>query len=1416
MAQEVLNRIGEYELKEKLGQGGYGAVYKARDSLGRDVAIKVLTAFGDDSSTIEGFKKEATTLAKLNHRNIVTVYQFGVDQGKPFLAMEYLQGQPLSAIIKSRREMHLVEKLDVIIQATEGLKHAHENKVIHRDIKPHNLMVVENSIVKLIDFGIAQGDGSKSQSRQEIAGSLPYMSPEHFVQKRTPWCDIFSMGVVLYELLTGGQVPYASDRDDLPVAYHKLMSNDPAPPLSTYVQDLPPGLEEVVGKAISKQKLNGYDTAEEFVFELSRVQDIVKGDFVAQLLKAVESAAAAQDYRAAHDLVERILRVDPNNVPAKRKQFELKKFVQAHQRNEQLHAICVRVEEAISSKKFDLAQLGLEEARQMDPNSNTVKMLQSRLVERRELQSKIEALISEAQKYGSAGNWNPAEQAVDSALELEASNTRALEFRDAIRRAVAQESRIVEQAQVALKELRFQEAFELIRQAEAIAPQSERVNALKELAVNAYKEDERKREVAAATQTAKDLAAQKNFTGAREQLDQALSKYSDERSLLELRAEIEKQQEELAKQQFVEEKLHAGDQAFRAKSYVDAIAILEQASRRVPDQRLFDLLAKAKEKAQAQVAEKRRDQYLKSAKESMAREDAASAVVTMEMAQAEFGAEDQQVKTLLEEARAAAEVQAKAAAEREEQERKEAERKAKEAAERQEISSTIANATASAQHGDFPAALKFIEQAAGKYGMRPELANAANEIRAARTAHATAQIETIVEHAFTEAESQHFPGALQALERAKSLTEFASEAAVQKLANAEQRIRKAQQELDNSATKIFQKSGATPVPARGADAQVVRPSASGSHGAAAAAAPAPVKPAAPSAPAARAKADTGVRRVPVVEPPPPSSKMGLIIAIAAVVVLVAAVGVYLMMSPSTVNVTFQADPDGSVVAVNGATCTSPCSMKLKPGQYKLKATHDNYTALEQDLDVTAKTGTVPLKLAAFGTATVAATGTLALDISVAGADIFVDDQLKDTAKGKKDNLTVTEGSHQVRVQAQNYQPLTQSVTVNKDAQATLSFNLVAGAGSTPAQAYVILTSVPNAKVVVDGKQVGTVGADRKFSAPVDPGRHSVQVSLDGYQPAPAKNFNAKDGQKVPLTLNLLPLKTAIASFTADKTDIQAGQSVVLKWEAQNATDVSIDNGVGAGPASGTKTVSPTATTTYNIIANGPGGKSPAQRVTIKVAAAAAAAAPPPPTVAAKPAPSILNFDLGSDSIREGEKGKLIWSTQNADNVTIEPEVGQQKPNGSVSVSPSKTTTYVLTAHGPGGDTKSQSLTLTVEAKQQAAAPQQAAPTQATPAAPDDSAQIKDVLEHEWAGAFNSKNLGAAKNIWPSIPGNLQDAVRNSQGVKISLSCSPQVSGDKATARCSQSNSLNGKSLQGSNVVFSLSKAGGNWKIDSSR
>jgi plastocyanin len=1274
------------------------------------------------------------------------------------------------------------------------------------------------------------------------------MSPEHFVQKRTPWCDVFSMGVVLYELLACGTVPYASDRDELPVAYGKLMSNEPAIPISRHVPELPPGLEEVVAKVINKQKLSGYETAEEFLFELSRIQDVVRAQFVNERLTEVDSAVRNQESTQAFELVNRILRVDPKNATANRKKFELKKLLEEARRNQHVRAICVQAEGAIQERQFDAAQRSLEEARQLDPGSPTVAQLQQKLADIRNLQEKINTLVRTAQEHGRSGRWEEASSAIREASDLDRSNTNVLKFRAEIERRVAQEHGLIEQARGLLHDQHFREASGVIRELEAMAPRSERVVALKELAVREHREYIRRTEIAAYQSDTQSLIGEGNLAGARARVDEGIAKYPDERSLLDLRASIEQQQEEIARRQFVDEKLRAGEQAVKAKNFVDAIAILEQAIRRVPDPALESLLAQAKEKAGKQAAEKLREQYLKSAKESLAREDAASAVVTLEMAQSEFGAADTQIHSLLEEARYTAERQARQAAERA---KLEADRQAREAAEREEINATLIKARSAAHDGNFDSGLKFIEQAASKLGMRPELSAATNEIKAARTAEVVAGIDAIVQHANSEVEGQHFSLALEAIERGKAFTEFATQAAVAKLKAAERHVRKAQQDYEDqlrraaeeeeakrrqaeaeqtSATRVL--SGGDPamdaMTIRQAvdldrtirqdvdldrtirqddDRTIVLPATAGGAAAAAKTArvPSAQRPASQSAAAAAAPAPAK-RPAVVEEAPASSSKKWIGIGTAAAVVILAVVGYLIFGSSSAVQVRFETDPAGAQVSIDGQTCQSPCGLKIKPGRYTVKAAHDGYSALDQDLDITAKTGTVPLKLASIGPAVTAPiVGTLMIDANVEGADIFVDNQLKDTAKGKTDKLTVAAGSHQIRLEKQGYQGATKPIDIAKDAQASLSFTLEKGVSTAPVQAYVIVTSVPNAKVFIDKQQVGTVQADRTFSGAVESGkRHTLEVSLDGYQTM-SKTFTAKDGERLRENMLLTGLKPTILSFAADSTEIQAGKSAILKWETQGATDVSIDGLGNISGATGSRSVSPTATTTYSLIASGPGGKSAAQKVTIKVAAAA---------VAAIAKPVIVNFELGSETVQAGEKVKLIWSTQNADSVTIDPEVGTVKASGSTTVSPSKTTTYTLTAKGAGGEVKSSPQTLTIEAKASVPTPTPVTPTP-TATGPDDAQLIKSLIEQRYKGAWESNNPGAAKAIWPSLSKDIQSTIKAAKGIRMELSCTPKVSGDSATASCSQSVSIAGNSKT-VNVVFSLSKSSGSWLIESSR
>lgn len=322
-------KLGEYEMAEKLGEGVRGSVYKARDPLGRDVAIKLLSV--ESANLVESLRKEAITLARLNHPNIIKVYRFGIDQGIPFLAMEYLNGQPLSRFVQEHPDLHLCEKLEITIRALDGLQYTHEQNVIHRDLKPQHIVVLENLDVKLIGFGMAQNiDGGEDEP--EVAGTLPYMSPMHFVKNRTGWCDVFSMGVVLFELLTR-TLPYASESDDLHAQYHTLMSSDPPPPLSKFIKDCPAELESAVAKALSKTAGEGYATAVDFLEAILRVQNTVKSKFIGELLNHVYTAATVKDYKLCQAALARIKRLDA--ATASRKQIEMARADKDFQRFEQ-------------------------------------------------------------------------------------------------------------------------------------------------------------------------------------------------------------------------------------------------------------------------------------------------------------------------------------------------------------------------------------------------------------------------------------------------------------------------------------------------------------------------------------------------------------------------------------------------------------------------------------------------------------------------------------------------------------------------------------------------------------------------------------------------------------------------------------------------------------------------------------------------------------------------------------------------------------------------------------------------------------------------------------------------------------------------------------------------------------------------
>ena len=227
-------------------------VYRARDArIGRNVAIKTLTeGFSGNAEMLKRFYQEAGHTGNLRHPNIVIIYDFGDENGLPYIVMEYLDGDPLDQLIREKIPLHLSVKLEIIEQVCLALAYAHAQGTIHRDVKPANVIVQQDGLAKLLDFGIARADEDHVDGGMTRTGTLvgtpAYMAPERLEgAKFDGRSDIFSAGVVLYQLLTG-RLPFDAE---YPAILSQILQQDP-PPLSEYISAYPPQLDQVIERAL--------------------------------------------------------------------------------------------------------------------------------------------------------------------------------------------------------------------------------------------------------------------------------------------------------------------------------------------------------------------------------------------------------------------------------------------------------------------------------------------------------------------------------------------------------------------------------------------------------------------------------------------------------------------------------------------------------------------------------------------------------------------------------------------------------------------------------------------------------------------------------------------------------------------------------------------------------------------------------------------------------------------------------------------------------------------------------------------------------------------------------------------------------------------------------------------------------------
>ena len=221
-------QVGRYEIQRRLGRGGMGTVYAAHDPvLGRMVAIKVFLSDLDLPDAAERFTREARSAAALNHANIVTTHDYGEFSSQPYIVMEYIQGETLTEIIRRKAPVSPAEKLRWIEELCTGVAYAHQVGVIHRDIKPTNLMIDRSGRLKILDFGIARMLGSFASHATALIGTPGYMAPEQILGGTIDYrSDLFSIGVVSYELLSYAE---AFPGDTLPTITHRILSDEPVP-----------------------------------------------------------------------------------------------------------------------------------------------------------------------------------------------------------------------------------------------------------------------------------------------------------------------------------------------------------------------------------------------------------------------------------------------------------------------------------------------------------------------------------------------------------------------------------------------------------------------------------------------------------------------------------------------------------------------------------------------------------------------------------------------------------------------------------------------------------------------------------------------------------------------------------------------------------------------------------------------------------------------------------------------------------------------------------------------------------------------------------------------------------------------------------------------------------------------------------
>jgi serine/threonine-protein kinase len=370
----MISNLGRYEIISELGQGAMGVVYKALDPLiDRELAIKTIN-LGlalEEKEEYEGrFYQEAKAAGRLSHPNIVTIFDVGKSGDVAYIAMEFLQGKELRDILNDGEKLPVEQILNIVYQVSLGIAYAHENGIVHRDVKPSNIMVGSDGHVKITDFGIARMESSSVRTQTGmVLGSPKYMSPEQVVGKLIDQrSDIFSLGVVLYEMLTG-KPPFVGENVNA-IMYQTL--NSIPPPPGSVNQSVPDMLNFIVAKALAKGLDDRYQSAKDFASDLKACWD--------NLLRAALVTSAPKSILSVADATAIVPRLDEKGEP-ETAALGLSTSFDSFGATLRLAALTASSEEVdILSKTFKMVRPNMDDINLAGSNSAIAPVASSKLV----------------------------------------------------------------------------------------------------------------------------------------------------------------------------------------------------------------------------------------------------------------------------------------------------------------------------------------------------------------------------------------------------------------------------------------------------------------------------------------------------------------------------------------------------------------------------------------------------------------------------------------------------------------------------------------------------------------------------------------------------------------------------------------------------------------------------------------------------------------------------------------------------------------------------------------------------------------------------------------------------------------------------------------------------------------------------